>query len=122
MKDLSAWLKRGEKSARPRKALKRGGQISRSKRMRLASKKRIVEGWKYRKQRKRFLEERPYCEALMNAMGLCVCEIRACDVHHRAGRLNGNYLNEATWLPVCRPCHNAIHKHPKEAKAIGLLA
>jgi hypothetical protein len=40
-------------------------------------------------------------------------------LHHQKGR--GIHLNEvAYWLAVCRPCHNWITEHSKEAIEMGL--
>ena len=67
----------------------------------------------YSAKRKTFLETHRLCQ---------VCEARpSCDVHHVQGRLGGAYLNENTWLAVCRRCHDHIHFNPKESREKGLL-
>lgn len=43
------------------------------------------------------------------------------DLHHRHGRGPSGYLNELTWLSVCRICHDWIHAHPHKARSLGLL-
>ena len=113
MPKLQDWLKRGEK--RPKQ----------KKRIRPMSKKRARENREYLKRRKAFLETKRICYAgpFLDHWGVPHdCHIAAKDVHHRAGRLGGNFLDESTWLPVCRPCHDWIHSHPKEARQLGLLA
>jgi len=65
------------------------------------------------------------------------CEICKCnpyselDLHHRAGR-NGSSLNEEgevenniinmhTFMALCRPCHDRVHRNPKWAREMGYL-
>ncbi len=43
------------------------------------------------------------------------------DCHHVHGR-GINYLNEETWVSLCRACHRWVHDNPGEARAAGLLA
>ncbi len=102
MKTLAEWLKRGDKPKKVRKPLPR------------VTPKRAKQNREYSVRRKAFLLAHPYC------MAQCFGS-RSCDVHHKAGRLGGNFLNESTWIAVCRSCHDYIHTHPKEARALGLL-
>jgi hypothetical protein len=67
----------------------------------------------YNARKSAFLKARPKCQRCYKA--------RSKDVHHVHGRLGGAYLNTNTWLAVCRQCHDWIHQHPKEARALGLL-
>ena len=97
-------------------------KVKQKKQLKKVSKRRAVEGKIYRAKRGAYLAAHPFCEAGAIFMGsFTKCKIFACDVHHRAGRLAGNYLDESTWLPVCRPCHDYIHSHPKQARQLGLL-
>ena len=67
----------------------------------------------YSKLRKKFMEQKPMCEA-----ALPVCNGPSTDVHHKKGR--GQYhLKVSTWLSVCRQCHNYIEEHPEEAIELG---
>jgi len=66
--------------------------------------------------RKDFLSAHRFCEA--NLPG--VCRHYSCDVHHKAGR-GPNLCRTETWLGLCRPCHQWIHSHPKEAETLGLI-
>lgn len=66
----------------------------------------------YANERYDYLKENPWC-------GVCN-EAPATEVHHRQGR-GKNYLDTATWLPVCAGCHRAIHDHPLWARAEGYL-
>lgn len=120
-RNLSDWLARKPKEKAPRK------------RIPAMSAKRKKEAREYSKKRETFLRLRPLCErwqkrweAVSNHGPFIILEGKcgrlADDVHHMKGRLDGNYLDDLTWLPVCRSCHDWIHTHPKEARALGLLA
>lgn len=87
------------------------------KRIRQVSPKREKEGAIYRKTRKKFLRDNPYCEAVVKA---APCTIRATDIHHmkRRGR---NYLNQDTFFPVCRNCHIWIETHANQARELGWI-
>jgi len=77
------------------------------------SAKRTAAARIYAAKRKKFLAARPTCE---------VCKTRSSvDVHHTAGRAGENYCDEATFLAVCRQCHEWIHEHPSEARSRSLL-
>jgi len=76
---------------------------------------RIKKDLQYSKVRKVFLENKPVCEAYIS----CCCTIQATDVHHKSGRVGKLYLDEKTWLAVCRACHMWIETHPKEARDMG---
>jgi hypothetical protein len=56
-------------------------------------------------------------------IGLSISENapRSTEVHHTAGRIGKNYLNQSTWMAVCRENHRWIHDHPSEARAKGYL-
>ena len=66
----------------------------------------------YSDLRAAYLTEFPTCD---------ICHtFRSRDVHHVHGR--GRYLcSVETWLPVCRPCHEWIHTHAREARELGYL-
>ena len=57
----------------------------------------------YRKQELVFLDENLACEC---------CGNMATQVHHRAGRLGKNLLDEKTWTAICSRCHYVIHANP----------
>lgn len=68
----------------------------------------------YTVQAKLYKKNHPICKAQVMCSG-ALTE----DVHHRRGR--GEYLlDESTWLPCCRRCHEWIEVNPKQAKALGL--
>lgn len=50
-----------------------------------------------------------------------LCSAPTKDVHHVHGR-GKHLMDESTWIPVCRACHNGIHAFPGEARRRGLLA
>ena len=77
------------------------------------SAKRKITGRIYARQASAFKKAHPVCQ-------VCYCSPTA-DVHHTAGRYGGNYLEESTWLAVCRECHNKIHDNPIRARALGWL-
>lgn len=64
----------------------------------------------YTKRAKKFITQHPKCK---------VCGMPSQCVHHKAGRIGENLLNQKTWLPVCLSCHKMIEENPKEAKAKG---
>lgn len=80
------------------------------------SARRKVQSRIYSKKRRAFLRSHPYCELHVNCGGN-----PAVDVHHVKGRLQGNYLDETTWLAACRSCHDWVHSHPSKAREIGML-
>lgn len=92
--------------------MKRSGPLKRNKPMKRISKKRQTESKEYSSKRLQFLTELPLCEACMRATST--------DVHHKAGR-GKNYLDVDTWLSVCRPCHEKIHREPIWAREKGFL-
>jgi hypothetical protein len=75
-------------------------------------------------QKERFLKEHPICEANVDhelPFGkIRVRLARSEDVHHVKGR-GKYYLDESTWMAVCRKCHDWIHSHANSARAMGLL-
>lgn len=77
------------------------------------SKAKKREHRKYLQQRRVFLEKNPRCAVDK--------QHTSCDVHHMRGRAGSLYLDERFWLPVCRGCHDWIHKHMDEARQKGFL-
>lgn len=78
------------------------------------SDKRAVLDQIYSVTRKQFLTSHPYCTARLEG-----CSTHATDVHHKSGR-SKQYLNQTTWLAVCRSCHQWITDNSKEAIEMGL--
>jgi hypothetical protein len=79
------------------------------------SKKMKVAEQAYTILRRKFMEEKPMCEATAHC-----CTKASHDVHHMDGR-GKNHLVVSTWLSVCRPCHVWIHNNPIEARQLGYL-
>lgn len=62
-----------------------------------------------------------HCERCEGLIG-----IDRLDLHHKAGRagsseneegvMERNLINKATFMAVCRSCHDWIHRHPKESR------
>jgi hypothetical protein len=81
--------------------------------LRRVSAKRLKELAVYSARRKAFLRTYFIC---------WVCHFRRSrEIHHREGR-GRNYLEESTWMAVCKPCHRRIHRNPAWARAKGFLA
>jgi hypothetical protein len=107
--------------------------LQRSGRLASKSKRRTREERIYAKKRKAFLEAHPVCQVwlanncfddrhgpfLAHRFGERVPG--SCDIHHKAGRTGGGYLDESTWMAVSREGHDWIHAHPKEAEARGWI-
>lgn len=83
------------------------------KRIKQFSTKREIVNKEYIKNRTVYLQANPLCGAR-----LLDCTLVATDVHHKKGR-GVFFLEQNTWLPVCRSCHQWIEIHPKEAKELG---
>ena len=82
-------------------------------RLRSVSPRKKAQLEEYFPRARAFKKRHPVCQ---------VCDRRKTkDVHHKAGRLGKNLLDETTWLAVCRCCHDFIHNNPGKARACGLL-
>ena len=79
------------------------------------SPKRAKQEREYLKIRKDFLYYHPLCQANIPS----TCKTHSTDVHHKKGRIGQLLTDETKFLSVCRPCHDWIETHPKEAKDLG---
>lgn len=84
---------------------KRGGKLK------AFSDRKREENEKYKVARNLYFRIQPDCE---------VCGCPATDIHHKAKR-GKNLYNMATFMAVCRPCHNKIHDNPAWAREKGYL-
>lgn len=91
-------------------------KIKKRSKIKPVSDKEKVRLAQYHLQRPPYLLANTLCLAKLDG-----CTIKSCDVHHTCGRRGKNLLDESTWLPVCRHCHDFIHEHSKEARQMGLL-
>lgn len=67
----------------------------------------------------RILRQRPECEARI----VGACTGASVDVHEVLRRsAGGDIVDDANVRALCRPCHDWIHTHPREARRLGLLA
>lgn len=82
--------------------------------IRTVSKKRAKENKKYTTLRKQFLEDHPVCEARLEG-----CSGIADQVHHRRGKISGNFLDASTFLAICFNCHRIIEDNPEKARDLG---
>ena len=130
--------------------LKRSTKPLKRTRLARVSKKRAKDMRVYSQLRKECLEQRPICEVWLKENGwACVWNLSqsvayertdehgqhtcraqtlledfrappATEIHHRAGR-GKNYLNESTWIGVCREAHERIHSNPSWARKLGFI-
>ena len=131
---------------KPRKPIKRKAPLKRSqkplKRTRLkpVSKKRAKDMKTYSAKRTAYLAAHPYCQATIRLLHKDEAEVianngwyanlwarmvrcpKSCDIHHVQKRGGSNYLDESTWLAVCREIHEKIHADSNWARSEGLLA
>lgn len=109
---------------RQRTPLKRKTPLTRGGRLSAMSSRRKVESQTYSRLRKKFLAENPWCqiceESAHESQGKSTVHASQ-DVHHKHGRLGGNYLNVKTWMAVCRFHHLLIHDYPAHARKRGWL-
>jgi hypothetical protein len=77
------------------------------------SKKRRRQLSDYSRIRKEFLILNKIC-------ALCKRE-SATDIHHVAGRWRERLNDTKKWQPLCRGCHDYIHRNPEWAYAHGWL-
>lgn len=79
----------------------------------------------YRKRKEEYLSKVGCCE-------ICKCNPTfTLDLHHKAGRsgsslnaegvMERNLVNSNTFMALCRPCHDQVHKFPKMARENGYL-
>lgn len=101
MQSFSQWLNRTKSGPKPRKRLPK------------MSSKRQREAKAYSLLRAAYMKAHPVCQR-------CGAT-RSQDVHHKAGRLGGNFLNTDTWAALCRCCHDQVHAHPVESRLTGWL-
>lgn len=106
MKTFQQWLDRKPAGPAPRKRIAK------------VSKKRRGENAYYSRKRREFLARFKFCAVSPALFGR---KAKSTEIHHRAGRIGANFLNEATWLPVCRAAHDWIHQHPSDARRRGWL-
>lgn len=100
------WAKHPDKGKKPLQSKK---PISKK-----SSKKEKIDAL-YSVLRETYLKANPFCKAKLHG-----CQINATDVHHK--KLRGKYyLDESTFLPVCRTCHNFIHANPILSRELGFL-
>jgi hypothetical protein len=117
----------------------RKAYIKRKTPLRRISKKRAKDLRVYMTKRKAFLAEHPFCQVRLALLGLdekqviasygCAIDVFGSvfkvplsqDIHHKAGRTGTNYLDENTWLAVCRENHERIHANPSWARSLGFL-
>lgn len=78
------------------------------------SKKRQKLNREYLKATRAFKEAHPICMVQSN-----VCTGVATQIHHAAGRVGKNFLDESKWVATCFRCHCKIEENPIWAKENG---
>lgn len=63
--------------------------------------------------------ENPWCKACWPIFGRLPRPTSDC--HHMAGRSGPNLMDETTWLPTDRECHDWIGDNKRAARVLGLL-
>lgn len=77
------------------------------------SKKRKKQLVDYSRIRKEFLSANKFC---------AMCKTKAStDIHHVAGRWHERLNDTKKWQPLCRGCHDVIHRFPKWSYENGWL-
>lgn len=70
-----------------------------------------VDDLVYKAKRLKYLKLHPRCAVYP--------ELKATEIHHKAGRVGKNFLDESTWLAVSRKAHLEIESKPEWAKENG---
>lgn len=84
--------------------------------LRRVSSAKAIANRVYSDKRKAFMLENPICEARLEG-----CLGQATECHHANGREGKNFLDVSTWKALCNSCHEFVHRHPNQAREIGLL-
>jgi hypothetical protein len=82
------------------------------KRIKNASKKRQKENRQYTPAKKKFLQQHPVCQVEG-------CEAPSTDLHHQKGRSGKQLLKVDDFMALCRPHHDQITEHSRQAIAAG---
>jgi hypothetical protein len=92
--------------------LKGGSSLKRTK-LNPVSKKRKKQLNEYHLLRREFLFQNNICAMCKDA--------KSTDIHHVAGRWQERLNDKNKWQPLCRGCHDYIHRNPEWAYAQGWL-
>ena len=79
------------------------------------SQKRTKEEKIYMAKRYIYLTEHPMCEAHISG----ICLKHASEIHHKAGKIGDDLIDETNFLAVCRECHNYIENNRSWAMTMG---
>lgn len=114
-KEKETTLKQSSKRAALLQKQKEKNQIPRKKPNQVSEKQRTLNET-YSQIATKFKLNHPKCEARVNEY----CTGKTDDIHHSRG--HGKYfLDETTFIAVCRSCHIWIGNNHKEAEAKGLI-
>lgn len=84
--------------------------------MRKVSLKQAKRLREYNKVRLSFMEENPYCQAMVTCHGLL-----STDIHHVRGKIGDKLTDVKDFMSVCRGCHTWIHDNDAKAREMGFL-
>lgn len=86
--------------------------------MKPMSDKRASEMVEYRKEKKEWLRSQYVCvKCGLGASG----DSRGLDLHHKRGRTGRLLRCQEFWIPLCRDCHEWVHKNMEQARKMDLL-
>lgn len=87
-----------------------------SKYIKKVSDKRSDQMAQYKPMRLEFLKLYPKCQ-------FEGCECKSIEVHHKySGKDRSKfYLDDSTWMAICRKHHAWIHAYPKQSRSMGYL-
>lgn len=80
------------------------------------STKKIKADSEYSSLRRKYLEKHPVCMAHLPG-----CTQQSTDIHHINGREGVFYLDQSTWVSLCRVCHSMIELNPELGRDINLV-
>jgi hypothetical protein len=127
MQSFSQWLNRTKSGPKPKRRLPK------------MSSKRQRENRIYLVKRRAFLEAHPLCQAwativfsrhalfvgpntsVLEVLSTPVSQPQSTEIHHTKKPKCKYYLDESTWLAVCRWSHRWIEDHKDLARELGLL-
>ena len=92
---------------------------AKQKRIPPRSLKRSKQEAEYSQKRKIYLDKHPMCEAHIPN----VCTGKATEVHHKySGKDRDSFfIDDTTWMAICRQCHTWIHNNSKKARDMDYL-
>lgn len=82
--------------------------------LRRVSNRRAAENRIYARERKKYLEEHPMCEACLDRPSV--------ELHHKRSRIGRLLCDVRFFFATCSVCHAWIHDNPRKARELGWLS